>query len=78
MVDRFQSSFGQILAIQHSQLTEKDRLTQWQKIKSGKKECNRRRSAILLLCQFGLIIVDEEHEVLKNRIVSSLSEGFIC
>ena len=64
MVDRFQSSFGQILAIQHSQLTEKDRLIQWQKIKSGKKRIViGARSAIFApLPDLGLIIVDEEHE----------------
>jgi len=65
MVDRFQSSFGPILAIQHSQLTEKDRLTQWQRIKSGEKRIviGARSAVFAPLPDLGLIIVDEEHEV---------------
>ena len=64
MVDRFQSNFGQILAIQHSQLTEKDRLIQWQKIKSGEKRIviGARSAVFAPLPDLGLIIVDEEHE----------------
>ena len=64
MVDRFQSNFGQILAIQHSQLTEKDRLIQWQKIKSGEKRIviGARSAVFAPLPNLGLIIVDEEHE----------------
>ena len=64
MVDRFQSSFGQILAIQHSQLTEKDRLIQWQNIKSGAKRIviGARSAVFAPLPNLGLIIVDEEHE----------------
>ncbi|MDD3536462.1 MAG: primosomal protein N' [Candidatus Cloacimonetes bacterium] len=64
MVDRFDSSFGDILAIQHSQLTQAQRFDQWQKIKSG--ACRiiiGARSAIFAPVQnLGLIIVDEEHE----------------
>jgi len=64
MVDRFQSNFGQILAIQHSQLTEKERLIQWQKIKSGDKRIviGARSAVFAPLPNLGLIIVDEEHE----------------
>jgi len=64
MVDRFQSNFGQILAIQHSQLTEKERLIQWQKIKSGDKRIviGARSAVFAPLPDLGLIIVDEEHE----------------
>lgn len=64
MVDRFDSSFGDILAIQHSQLTESQRFDQWQRLKSG--ECKiviGARSAIFApIVNLGLIIVDEEHE----------------
>jgi primosomal protein N' (replication factor Y) (superfamily II helicase) len=64
MVDRFDSSFGEILAIQHSQLSIAQRFSQWQKIKSG--ECRiiiGARSAIFApVPKLGLIIVDEEHE----------------
>jgi primosomal protein N' (replication factor Y) len=64
MLERFQGSFGQVLAIQHSQLTEKDRFRQWQKIKSGEiKIVLGARSAIFApIPRLGLIIVDEEHE----------------
>ena len=64
MVERFYSAFGDILAIQHSQLTERDRVEQWKRIKSG--QCQivlGARSAIFApLPNLGLIIVDEEHE----------------
>ncbi|MDD4309839.1 MAG: primosomal protein N', partial [Candidatus Cloacimonetes bacterium] len=53
-----------ILAIQHSQLTEKDRFLQWQKIIRGEKKLIiGARSAIFSpVLQLGLIIIDEEHE----------------
>ncbi|PKN74761.1 MAG: primosomal protein N' [Candidatus Cloacimonetes bacterium HGW-Cloacimonetes-2] len=64
MVDRFSASFGDTLAIMHSQLTERERLKQWKRIKSG--DCRMvigARSAILApIRKLGLIIVDEEHE----------------
>ncbi|HPS39024.1 MAG TPA: primosomal protein N' [Candidatus Cloacimonadota bacterium] len=64
MVDRFSGAFGEILAIQHSQLTERDRLDQWQRIRSGKcRIVIGARSAVFApLPGLGLIIVDEEHE----------------
>jgi primosomal protein N' (replication factor Y) len=64
MVDRFQSQFGQVLAISHSRLTDRERLQQWHRIDSG--ECRiviGARSAIFApIPRLGLIIVDEEHE----------------
>lgn len=64
MVDRFEHSFGDIMAIQHSQLSNAQRFAQWQKIESG--ECRiivGARSAIFApVKDLGLIIVDEEHE----------------
>ncbi len=64
MVERFQGNFGDTLAIQHSQLSEKDRFLQWQMIKRGEKQIIiGARSAIFSpLADIGLIIVDEEHE----------------
>lgn len=64
MLERFQGSFGKVLAIQHSQLTEKDRFEQWKKIKSGEiKIVLGARSAVFApLPHLGLIVVDEEHE----------------
>jgi primosomal protein N' (replication factor Y) len=64
MLDRFDSSFGENLAILHSQLTDAQRFAQWQKLQRG--ECRialGARSAIFAPVQnLGLIIVDEEHE----------------
>ncbi|NLW19576.1 MAG: primosomal protein N' [Candidatus Cloacimonetes bacterium] len=64
MVERFQGEFGSILAISHSQLSNRQRLDQWRKIASG--QCRiviGARSAVFSpLPDLGLIIVDEEHE----------------
>lgn len=64
MLDRFDFSFGENLAILHSQLTDAQRFAQWQKLEKG--ECRialGARSAIFApMRNLGLIIVDEEHE----------------
>ncbi len=64
MVDRFHSAFGSMIAILHSQLSERQRFEQWQEIRKG--NCRiviGARSAIFApLQKVGLIIVDEEHE----------------
>lgn len=64
MVERFQAEFGSVLAISHSQLSDRQRLRQWQKIARG--ECRiviGARSAVFSpMPNLGLIIVDEEHE----------------
>lgn len=64
MVERFQGSFGNTLAIQHSQLSEKDRFRQWQMIVRGEKKIIiGARSAIFApVPNLGLIVIDEEHE----------------
>lgn len=64
MVDRFSGTFGEILAIQHSGLTERDRLDQWQKIKTGgcRIVIGARSAVFAPIPDLGLIIVDEEHE----------------
>ncbi|MBM4404487.1 MAG: primosomal protein N', partial [Candidatus Cloacimonetes bacterium] len=64
MVERFFHAFGDILAIMHSQLTDRERYEQWQRIRNG--QCRiviGARSAVFAPVQnLGLIIVDEEHE----------------
>lgn len=64
MVDRFHTAFGSMIAILHSQLSERQRFEQWQEIRKG--NCRiviGARSAIFApLTKVGLIIVDEEHE----------------
>lgn len=64
MLDRFDSSFGETLAVLHSQLTDSQRFAQWQKIKDGKcRIVIGARSALFApIPDLGLIIVDEEHE----------------
>ncbi len=64
MVERFEGEFGEVLAIGHSKLSDRQRLHQWQKIARG--DCRiviGARSAVFSpLPDLGLIIVDEEHE----------------
>jgi primosomal protein N' (replication factor Y) len=64
MVERFQAEFGEVLAISHSQLSDRQRLYQWRKICRG--ECRiviGARSAVFApMPNLGLIVVDEEHE----------------
>ena len=64
MVERFSNEFGSILAINHSRLSDAERLRQWQLIQSGQKRIVvGARSAIFApLPNLGLIVVDEEHE----------------
>lgn len=64
MVERFLGCFGDTLAIQHSQLSESERLRQWQSVKRGEKRIVvGARSAIFSpIANLGLIVVDEEHE----------------
>jgi primosomal protein N' (replication factor Y) len=64
MVERFQGSFGNTLAIQHSQLSEKDRFRQWQMIVRGEKKIiiGARSAVFAPVANLGLIVIDEEHE----------------
>ncbi len=64
MVERFRGCFGDTLAIQHSQLSELERLQQWKSLRQGEKRIVvGARSAIFApIPDLGLIIVDEEHE----------------
>lgn len=64
LVERFLEIGEDQLAVQHSQMTDRQRYEQWQRIRKG--ECKLvigARSAIFApLPNLGLIIVDEEHE----------------
>jgi primosomal protein N' (replication factor Y) len=64
MVERFQSEFGEVLAISHSQLSDRERLAQWQTISRGRcKIIIGARSAVFApVRNLGLVVVDEEHE----------------
>lgn len=64
MLDRFDSSFGDSLAVLHSQLSNHHRYTEWKKLREGRcRIAIGARSAIFAPVQnLGLIIVDEEHE----------------
>jgi len=64
MVERFSSEFGSILAINHSRLSERERLRQWKLIAAGEKRIvvGARSAVFAPLPRLGLIIVDEEHE----------------
>lgn len=63
-VERFKSRFGGIIAVLHSKLSRKERLSQWRRIQKGEaKIVIGARSAIFApLKNLGLIVVDEEHE----------------
>ncbi|HNZ06174.1 MAG TPA: primosomal protein N' [Candidatus Cloacimonadota bacterium] len=64
MVERFSSEFGSVLAINHSQLSDRERLRQWKLIAKGDKRIvvGARSAVFAPLPNLGLIIVDEEHE----------------
>jgi primosomal protein N' (replication factor Y) (superfamily II helicase) len=64
MLDRFDSSFGDSLAVLHSQLSDAHRFSEWQKIRDGRSRIViGARSAIFApVKDLGLIVVDEEHE----------------
>ncbi len=64
MLDRFDSSFGETLAVLHSQLTDAQRFAQWQKIQAAESRIviGARSALFAPVTDLGLIIVDEEHE----------------
>ena len=64
MVERFSSEFGSVLAINHSQLSDRERLRQWKLIARAEKRIvvGARSAVFAPLPDLGLIIVDEEHE----------------
>jgi len=64
LIQRFAERFGDQIAVLHSQLTERERTTQWWEIAEGRKNILiGARSAIFCpIKNIGLIVVDEEHE----------------
>ncbi len=64
MVHRFYLAFGEDIAVLHSHLNVREKLSEWRKIRSGKvRIVIGARSAIFApLENLGIIIVDEEHE----------------
>ncbi|MFN5176716.1 MAG: primosomal protein N' [Ignavibacteria bacterium] len=66
LVDRFSATFGDLIAVLHSKMTNQERYEHWRKIRSGKARIViGARSALFAPFRdqrLGLIIVDEEHE----------------
>ncbi|NQS99737.1 MAG: primosomal protein N' [Candidatus Omnitrophica bacterium] len=63
-VERFQSRFGDRVALLHSRLLGSERLFQWQRIRNGQAQIviGPRSAVFAPVKQLGLIVVDEEHE----------------
>jgi primosomal protein N' (replication factor Y) (superfamily II helicase) len=61
---RFESRFGDVVAVLHSGLGVGERYDEWQRLRSGEaRVCVGPRSAVFApLSDIGLIVVDEEHE----------------
>ncbi len=67
---RFETRFGELVAVLHSGLGPGQRHDEWQRLASGQaRVCVGARSAIFApLAEIGLIVVDEEHEAsFKNE-----------
>jgi primosomal protein N' (replication factor Y) len=64
LIHRFAKRFGSELAVIHSQLTDRERTTQWWRMVSGEaKILIGARSALFCpVPNLGLIVIDEEHE----------------
>ena len=63
-VGRFQARFGDIVAVLHSGLGQRERQAEWLRLRSGEaRVCVGPRSAVFApLADIGLIVVDEEHD----------------
>ncbi|HET6868464.1 MAG TPA: primosomal protein N' [Solirubrobacteraceae bacterium] len=63
-VGRFQARFGDIVAVLHSGLGQRERHEEWLRLRSGEaRVCIGPRSAVFApLHDIGLIVVDEEHD----------------
>lgn len=61
---RFRSRFGDSVAILHSGLSEKDRLTEWSRLQRGQARIavGARSAVFAPLRNMGAIVVDEEHD----------------
>jgi primosomal protein N' (replication factor Y) (superfamily II helicase) len=64
LVERFRSAFGEDVAVLHSHLSERGRMEQWKRIRSGRRRIviGARSALFAPLENLGAIIVDEEHE----------------
>ena len=63
-VERFQSRFGERIAVLHSHLSEGERHDEWHRIKRGEADIviGARSAVFAPVNDLGLIVVDEEHE----------------
>lgn len=63
-VSRFENRFGSIIALTHSRMSDSERITQWNRARTGEaKIMIGPRSAIFTPFEnLGIIIIDEEHE----------------
>ncbi|MBC7741588.1 MAG: primosomal protein N' [Bdellovibrionaceae bacterium] len=64
LIHRFAERFGDQIAVLHSQLTDRERTTQWWEIAEGRKKIliGARSALFCPIKDLGLIVVDEEHE----------------
>jgi primosomal protein N' (replication factor Y) len=63
-VRRFKARFGDTLSVLHSQLSDRERFEEWNRINSGKTQIvvGARSALFAPFTNLGLIVVDEEHE----------------
>ena len=64
LLSRFRGRFGDLVALQHSALSDRERYDEWQRIRTGEaKIVIGARSAVFApSINLGLIIIDEEHD----------------
>ncbi len=64
LINRFAQRFGDKIAVLHSQLTDRERTSQWWDIVEGRKKIliGARSALFCPIDDLGLIVVDEEHE----------------
>ena len=63
-VRRFRARFGDALSVMHSRLSDGERLTEWNRVRSGEARIvvGARSALFAPMENLGLIVVDEEHE----------------
>jgi primosomal protein N' (replication factor Y) len=64
LLDKFEKRLGKRAALLHSQLTEKGRETQWERVREGQADVvlGPRSALFSPLTDVGLVILDEEHD----------------
>ena len=64
LIHRFAERFGDQIAVLHSQLTDRERTTQWWDIVEGRKNIliGARSAVFCPIDNIGLLVIDEEHE----------------